>query len=311
MSRSDWQEFGVPRGKDMSQEELEPSSPTHSVQDLVSRYDLIGIPHFQRGLVWSQENTALLLESLYFGTPCGTIVLWEPSKPDEEGVPLLEVDKEGVRPSDGPKLRYLIVDGQQRIRSLLEVLGAFIKPPVCKAGYEGPASEDEGDSDNTERGRPRVWCLNLSRIPKLDGFFGADMARYPMFRLMADPDPTKTKLDPTKPREDARRRYNLIPLRFFFDGQETDVHDRIRDLIRPLKSSTATDDVCRRIKDIELGRCVRKVLTNKVFFLQVVKQQPQEKYCLADVVSLYNRINSAGKRVETRGRPAIWDATRC
>jgi len=50
-----------------------PSVPL--VKDLIGFYGVMGIPHFQRGLVWSDENTSLLLESLYFDTPCGTIIL--------------------------------------------------------------------------------------------------------------------------------------------------------------------------------------------------------------------------------------------
>ena len=32
-----------------------------------------GIPHFQRGAVWKEHNQGLLLESLHFNTPVGTL----------------------------------------------------------------------------------------------------------------------------------------------------------------------------------------------------------------------------------------------
>src|SRR2546422_36260 len=86
--------------------EQEPS--LWSAADLVSRCDTFGIPHFQRGLVWGTDAVSLLLESLFFGTPCGLIILWEPREPLQHGIPLAASDV----------FRYLVVDGQQRIRSL-------------------------------------------------------------------------------------------------------------------------------------------------------------------------------------------------
>lgn len=91
-----------------------PSDPT--VQYLIGDlYDSIGIPHFQRGLVWGDDNTSLLLESLYFDTPCGTIILWQPEEQS--------TSKYGIPLSTPDKLRYLVIDGQQRIRSLRGALG--------------------------------------------------------------------------------------------------------------------------------------------------------------------------------------------
>jgi hypothetical protein len=262
----------------MSEEELKPSPPTHSIRDFISRCDL-GIPHFQRGLVWSNENTALLLESLYFRTPCGTIVLWEPSEPDKEGVPLLEAEKEVGGPPDGRKLRFLIVDGQQRIRSLRNALGAFAQPPVYNAASDF-AEDDEDGSDESERDAPPVWCLNLTRVPELEKFFQNDpMARYPMFRLIADP--TRAK----------RAKHNLVLLGFFF-GETAELpkrHDG-SELIRP---ATGISEAELRSGIAKTRDKIGSLLDQKVFFLKIL-----EKSALKEVVKLYNRINSAGKRVE-------------
>ncbi len=230
-----------------------------SVQDLLLHYDLLGIPHFQRGLVWSEENTALLLESLYLDTPCGTIILWEPAEPEKEGVPL----------SNSGHPRYLVIDGQQRIRSLYNALGP-------KSEWSAPDSGDDEGGESDELKTPRVWCLNLSRVPELNGLFDAGMSRYPMFRFIADPT-----------REGARIRHNLVPLHFFFDGG----HAEIRRLVRPLSTP---EEALRRMEEVRLGDGIRSLREKKVFFLKILGQEKR----LADVVALYNRINSAGRRVE-------------
>src|ERR1022692_3892534 len=112
-----------------------------SARELIRDYDSLGIPHFQRGLVWTDENTALLLESLYFNTPCGTIILWQAKNPEKEGIPL--PSRPGVLPAvpGSGKPKYLIVDGQQRIRSLRTALGCFVEPlEVAKNESLQPAS---------------------------------------------------------------------------------------------------------------------------------------------------------------------------
>ena len=63
-----------------------------SADDIIKEYPQLGIPHFQRGLVWGEESVSLLLESLYFETPCGELVLWRPRYPKKEGIPLKTSD---------------------------------------------------------------------------------------------------------------------------------------------------------------------------------------------------------------------------
>ncbi len=129
------------------------SDPTvETVQYLIDLYDKIGIPHFQHGLVWNDENTSLLLESLHFDSPCGIIILWKPREPSKEGVPLSKLrDPE-----------CLVIDGQQRIRCLRNALGPGTERSIQSS------SEDEGDESGEigEPDAPRVWCLNLPRVPE-------------------------------------------------------------------------------------------------------------------------------------------------
>jgi hypothetical protein len=264
---ADFEKFRITKEENLGEENLNGSSlpSERSVRYLIGLYDSIGIPHFQRGLVWSEENTALLLESLYLDTPCGTIILWEPKEPEKEGIPL----------SNPQGLKYLVIDGQQRIRSLRDAL---------KSESESPAPEqpdEEGDdSDDIEPNARRVWCLNLSRVPELTEYFDTGIWRYPMFRLIADPTT-----------EAARVKHNFVPLRFFFEGHDEDVSKLIR-------STSTPEEVLRRMEEIHLGDHIRSLREKKVFFLKILKESEKE-HRLEDMVRLYNRINSAGKRVES------------
>jgi hypothetical protein len=253
-----------------------------SARELIRDYDSLGIPHFQRGLVWSDENTALLVESLYFSTPCGTIILWEAKNPEKEGIPL--PTRPGALPRSGSrKPQYLIVDGQQRIRSLRTALGCFVEPldtAKNESSGPGPLTPESGGSDG-------VWCLNLTRVPELAEFFGDDSAlRFSMFCLS---ELTKEK---------APRWKNLVPLSTFFGRTEADASGFI--------ATARRGEVLRRIAEIPLTDRIQSLLKNKVFFLKILHEQQNndisrgshEANNLPQVVALYNRINSAGKRVE-------------
>ena len=120
-----------------------------SVEDIIRNYSSLGIPHFQRGSVWSDENIAALLESLYYDTPCGSFVLW-PNDDENNGTPLKE----------GAKFRNLVIDGQQRIRSLYSVFTEAEAAPsgAPEAGDADPSPEEEDGGDSST---PYVWAINL------------------------------------------------------------------------------------------------------------------------------------------------------
>ena len=121
---------------------MAPLDPTHLADDayevgqLLCLLPSLGIPHFQRGLVWSSDAISRLLESLFFGTPCGTVILWRPAEPECAGVPLL---------GEGDPTLF-IVDGQQRMRSLHRIFG------------DAPRDRPLGE---------RQWCLNIEALPML------------------------------------------------------------------------------------------------------------------------------------------------
>ncbi len=100
------------------------------------------LPHFQRGGVWTPEMGLKLLDSLYLGTPCGSLVAWTPgggADPTEWGVPIASA-------GDSPP-RFL-VDGQQRVRAIKGAAEAF-----------GGCGDPSGD-------KKPLW-LYLPNVPEL------------------------------------------------------------------------------------------------------------------------------------------------
>ena len=89
----------------------------------------ICLPDFQRDFVWDPWQMAALLESIMRGYPIGTFLfLTSKDNSSIKARPLVpsKYHKEALRP------KWLVVDGQQRIRTLVELL----QPPASLQTYE-------------------------------------------------------------------------------------------------------------------------------------------------------------------------------
>ncbi|MBI3097932.1 MAG: DUF262 domain-containing protein [Planctomycetes bacterium] len=252
------------------------ATSTWTVQQIVEKeYGRLGVPHFQRGLVWNKDSVARLLESLYYDTPCGTLILWKPLRIEDEGIPL-----PGSR-----KIEYLIIDGQQRIRSLHDAIsGLSTETPDADPG------EGSGGEADAEVGR--VWCLNLTRIPELSDLLKDDLLDFPFFMKVRDP---RTEVRDPRRAGPARFRFNLVPLSEFFGS------DGHRDLGPLIKPSGPVDVVLRRIREIGLERRVQAI-RERTFPILIKNEERGGENGLVDLVQMYNRINSSGVRVEAEER---------
>ena len=249
-----------------------------SPKALIDWHDRLGIPHFQRGLVWEPESVALLLESLFWHTPCGSIILWTPTDIHVQG-----------RGLGGPEVlpECLIVDGQQRIRSLFGAWGddaaaadaALNEPTAQDDELEPDASSDEqggGDAD-------RCWCLNLSRLDAFkEKFPGGE--RFRLFRLAKNPLLGQGASVRAQPGQSA-----LLPLRWFVENTDARIWRFLDEASAPgaeaIRAVLGNEDVARRL---------RSMLTREAFHVSIL---PAER-TLEHVVDMYNRINSGGTRVE-------------
>jgi len=74
------------------------------------------LPSFQRQFVWDEDDIRDLIDSIINNYPIGTIILWKPSNANIEldpfSKPLIDVDQR-------PREIFYVIDGQQRLTSLL------------------------------------------------------------------------------------------------------------------------------------------------------------------------------------------------
>lgn len=228
-------------------------APTWKVQEVLGRIPQLGIPHFQRGMVWGDDLKSALLESLYYDTPCGSLVLWEADNPEPLGVPIDE--------SAGATMKWLVIDGQQRIRSLRSIF--------------------DGAGDD------RVWCINLTALPEFSRAPSAEKRQRPLFVLTQDP----ARLDRTKPVPPGAR--NVLPIRLI--EKCSTITDPALDVYRERKLVNIDEALLEEAYP-ELQSRIAQLRDRKLFV------SVQKGGSLRDMVGLYNRINSAGRRVEAEER---------
>lgn len=90
------------------------------IKEKVSREEWV-LPPFQREFVWNEEKKIIeFIESIFSEWPIGSIILWVPDPKDED-----VIKKRKLQTSSWEKPQYLqeyIVDGQQRVTTLLRIL---------------------------------------------------------------------------------------------------------------------------------------------------------------------------------------------
>jgi hypothetical protein len=82
----------------------------------------LGLPEIQRGYVWKQTQVRDLIESMYKEYPCGLILLWKPPSEMLDNLRLRESDISLPRAANGKNPTFLVLDGQQRLTSIMRVL---------------------------------------------------------------------------------------------------------------------------------------------------------------------------------------------
>lgn len=79
----------------------------------------IRIPRFQRPYVWSPDDMIQLFDSVLRGYPIGSLLIWQT---DRDDITSLETLGPIVLPQNSPSIRQYVVDGHQRLATLLGVL---------------------------------------------------------------------------------------------------------------------------------------------------------------------------------------------
>lgn len=105
---------------------INPSAPT-TKPDFVSIEELMDnvfsgetrVPRFQRPYVWSPDDMIQLFDSVIKGYPIGSLLIWQTERADITS--LTKIGPIDV-PESGPLLKSYVVDGHQRLATLLGVL---------------------------------------------------------------------------------------------------------------------------------------------------------------------------------------------
>lgn len=143
---------------------------TYQLRELLSMAEAsnIAIPNIQRPYVWSPAQLARYIDSLMHNWPCGSLLLWQTNHESQNIfgtrsfahlhlTPAATPREEP--PADSSNYNYLILDGQQRMQSLVLAFSAQSE------GYRATTHEWRRDMGSTggrkNQTETRLLCFNL------------------------------------------------------------------------------------------------------------------------------------------------------
>ncbi len=155
--------------------ERRPRAEAQSVEDLVRDFHegRLRIPGWQRGIKWDVNDAQKLIDSLYRGFPVGTLLFWQRAA-DRETLTL--GNRAIVVPARSDA--WYVVDGQQRITSLVRVLSGDADEPF--ALYF--------DLDTRTVSAPGRGGVNDAWLPMTDVVDSRKLLRWLSKHPDADPD---------------------------------------------------------------------------------------------------------------------------
>ena len=122
----------------------------------------IGLPDLQRPFVWKDSKVRDLLDSMMKGYPIGYIMIWNAPEDYVNAKSIGDVEQKYSKPQD------LIIDGQQRVTSLLAAIYGI---KICDAKYRhrnirisyNPLSR-EFDVWTAATERDKNWIPDISKV---------------------------------------------------------------------------------------------------------------------------------------------------
>lgn len=126
----------------------------------------IGLPDLQRPFVWKDSKVRDLLDSMMKGYPIGYIMIWNAPEDYVNAKSIGDVEQKYSKPQD------LIIDGQQRITSLLAAIYGI---KICDAKYKhrnirisyNPLTRDF-DVWTAATERDKNWIPDISKVYQAD-----------------------------------------------------------------------------------------------------------------------------------------------
>jgi|GEM_PF-4129939 len=233
-----------------------------TVAEIENKYDLLGIPHFQRGLVWNDDSSSLLLESLYYNTPIGSFVLWKQNK---------QVYGKAYK----NKYEYLIIDGQQRINTIHQIF-----------------------TQNT--GSEECWCINIEKALQKENL-SSQAKKSALFVKISNPVNNFKKYLEKKESEKYKYlsmnkyQYNFVPIsQLLSDNKFLIIHPEKAKKLRPQEFDHSKNPIFLKYLGPDIDAELETLKTNikRILKAEIPVRVLYDKY--AEVINVYNRINSGG-----------------
>lgn len=286
------------------------------------------LPDLQRPYVWSPRQVTLLIDSLFRGWPFGSLLLWE-VKPDcygeNEGIPhrpfwhVVDRTDRGAEPPAStmgqPATYHMVLDGQQRIQSLILALG--------EDQWGFTLYDHEWALDLQERRvKPSEHWSAASLFVDLDAFRSEVSAKGGKVRKVE----TGKILQWVTPEFAARPQNYGFPIlarkehpgRFvrlsrFWDLVEKDLSEsEYADLLRPMLDEHAVRGVGELVSALaQFMKVVENVKNNSfVHALQIESFQVSAQWNKDDyndaIVNIFTRLNTAGRTLTREEITLAW-----
>ncbi len=296
------------------------------------------IPDLQRPYVWDPTQVILLIDSLIRGWPFGTLLMWKVDHNDLGSIPhrefwqvvdrTSEADGASVNRRDPPASYHMVLDGQQRVQSLLLAL--------CGDGW-GFKQEDRNWLEQLEGIRPRgrrpakphwskaTLCFDVEAFA--DAFDKADDVIAIDYRnvlrwMITDPNEGqsswKKPLNYREPLEKAFTSENkgrFIRLGRLWNEVQPNPNFKERQFKESAKKlledhSVAPDLVDRVIGPLaELMTVLRDVKLSKITYLELHPFDPNlwsEDDYNESIVNIFTRLNTAGRTLTREEISFAW-----
>lgn len=291
------------------------------------------IPDLQRPYVWSPRQVIVLVDSLLRGWPFGSLLLWSvtqeqaakmPRRPFARLIDRINDDSDEVSPRQEPAKYRMVLDGQQRVQSLLLAFGGD------SWGFKLLDREwHESLREKRQRGRASAhWsvgelCLDIDVLRLELETKGKKLAAVD-FTGGALTWAVRHSATQRSPQRSANYDYPLyatdqLPGRFLrlsrlweLAGDKglsdsADFEDAIEKLLSEHGAAALARPVKRGLEDI--ARNLRDVRGTRVTFLEVNAYDPNmgdEARYMDAVVSIFTRLNTAGRTLSREEITFAW-----
>lgn len=296
------------------------------------------IPDLQRPYVWDPTQVILLIDSLIRGWPFGTLLMWKVDHNDLGSIPhrefwqvvdrTSEADGASVTRRDPPASYHMVLDGQQRVQSLLLAL--------CGDGW-GFKQEDRNWLEQLEGIRPRgrrpanphwskaTLCFDVEAFveafDKVDDVIAIDY-RNVLRWMITDPNEGQSSWKkPLNYREPLDRAFTpdnrgrFIRLGRLWNEVQPNPNFKERQFKESAKKlledhSVAIELVDRVIGPLaELMTVLRDVKLSKITYLELHPFDPSlwsEDDYNESIVNIFTRLNTAGRTLTREEITFAW-----